>query len=275
MLLSQDSGSRDRSSMGINDHKMQEESSDDDDEKVDVGSVADLRPNFCFSGEQEVPSNGLRSKENNNETTKRDSYSLSGSFDKNRTSPTAPSPVVSSEGGPSVSVSSSFPPSHMMPYLYTSGLYLPPPPGVFLPGGNPAPFPLAGPFGQSPPTSSFHPNLLYNAHLAMSQSLFNQSYSPTSDPMKYHHQRFWPYPVVTTPVSLSGSQPVLSELRSPMSTGSPYDSSHFKCSSSPGSDGGTSSVGSSSSDLKSMENMVNGLERQQGMPVTLSTLRDK
>lgn len=65
------------------------------------------------------------------------------------------------------------------------------------------------------------------------------------------------------------------ELRSPLSSGSPYEGSHFKGSSSPGSDGGASSAGSTSSDLKSMENMVNGLERLQGMPVTLSTLRDK
>lgn len=157
-----------------------------------------------------------------------------------------------------------------MPYLYSSGLYLPPPPpGIFLPGTNTSPF---GHFVQSPSTSAFHPNLLFNAHLAM----LNQSYaSAASDPLKYHPQRFWPYPVVSTAASVPGSHPLAPELRSPLSAGSPYEPSHFKPSSSPGSDGGASSVGSSSSDLKSMENMVNGLERQQGMPVTLSTLRDK
>lgn len=105
--------------------------------------------------------------------------------------------------------------------------------------------------------------------------MLNQSYAPASDTLKYHPQRFWPYPVVSAPASLPGSQQITQELRSPLSAGSPYDGNHFKQSSSPGSDGGASSVGSSSSELKNMENMVNGLERQQGMPVTLSTLRDK
>ncbi|GFR14343.1 t-box transcription factor TBX2-B [Trichonephila clavata] len=276
MLLSQDSSSRDRSSVGMtNDHKMDDDSSDEDDEKVDVGGVADLRPNFSFSGDQEVPSNGLSTKDNNDDLSKKESSFSVSEIVRNRSSPHEQSPVIISEGGPSVSVSSSFPPSHMMPYLYSSGLYLPPPPGVFLPGGTTGPFPMTGPFGHSPSTSSLHPSLLFSAHLAMSQSLFNQSYTSTSEAMKYHHQRFWPYPVVSTPVSVPCPQPVMSELRSPISTGSSYDGSHFKCSSSPGSDGGASSVGSSSSDLKSIENMVNGLERQQGMPVTLSTLRDK
>lgn len=55
MLLSQDGGPRDRSGSGLTsgDHKMDEDTSDEDDEKVDVGSVADLRPNLCFSGDQE------------------------------------------------------------------------------------------------------------------------------------------------------------------------------------------------------------------------------
>ncbi|GFY59026.1 t-box transcription factor TBX2 [Trichonephila inaurata madagascariensis] len=248
MLLSQDSSSRDRSSMGMtNDHKMDDDSSDEDDEKVDVGGVADLRPNFSFSGDQEVPSNGLSAKDNNDDLSKKESSPFSVSeIVRNRSSPNEQSPVIISEGGPSVSVSSSFPPSHMMPYLYSSGLYLPPPPGVFLPGGTTGPFPMTGPFGHSPSASSLHPSLLFNAHLAMSQSLFNQSYTSTSEAMKYHHQRFWPYPVVSTPVSVPCPQPVISELRSPISTGSSYDGSHFKCSSSPGSDGGASSVGSSS-----------------------------
>ncbi|GFR22492.1 uncharacterized protein TNCT_457161 [Trichonephila clavata] len=223
----------------------------------------------------QMPSNGLSTKDNNDDLSKKESSFSVSEIVRNRSSPHEQSPVIISEGGPSVSVSSSFPPSHMMPYLYSSGLYLPPPPGVFLPGGTTGPFPMTGPFGHSPSTSSLHPSLLFNAHLAMSQSLFNQSYTSTSEAMKYHHQRFWPYPVVSTPVSVPCPQPVMSELRSPISTGSSYDGSHFKCSSSPGSDGGASSVGSSSSDLKSIENMVNGLERQQGMPVTLSTLRDK
>lgn len=51
MLLSQDGSSRDRSSMGMS--KMDEDSSDEDDEKVDVGGVADLRPDLHFSGDQE------------------------------------------------------------------------------------------------------------------------------------------------------------------------------------------------------------------------------
>ncbi|XP_055942254.1 T-box transcription factor TBX3-like [Argiope bruennichi] len=275
MIMSQDGSSRDRSSMGLsNDHKMDEDSSEEDDEKVDVGGVADLRPNFSFSGDQEVPSNGLNAKENNDSAAKKDSPFSADNLIRNRLSPNEP-PVIISEGGPSVSVSSSFPPSHMLPYMYSSGLYLPPPPGVFLPGSNTGHFPMPGPFGPTPSTSSLHPSLLFNAHLAMSQSLFNQSYTSTSEAMKYHQHRFWPYPVVSTPVSVPCPQPSMSELRSPMSTGSSYDGSHFKCSSSPGSDGGASSVGSSSSDLKNMENMVNGLERQQGMPVTLSTLRDK
>ncbi|GBM25794.1 hypothetical protein AVEN_188390-1 [Araneus ventricosus] len=221
-----------------------------------------------------VPSNGLSAKESNDDSSKKDSPFSADNLVRNRLSPNEP-PVIISEGGPSVSVSSSFPPSHMIPYMYSSGLYLPPPPGVFLPGSSTGPFPMPGPFGPTPSTSSLHPSLLFNAHLAMSQSLFNQSYTSTSEAMKYHQHRFWPYPVVSTPVSVPCPQPVMSELRSPMSTSSSYDGSHFKCSSSPGSDGGASSVGSSSSDLKNMENMVNGLERQQGMPVTLSTLRDK
>ncbi|GIY62346.1 uncharacterized protein CEXT_594391 [Caerostris extrusa] len=251
---------------------MDEDSSDEDDEKVDVGGVADLRPNFTFLRPR---SNGLSSKDSNDDPSKKGSSFSAENLVRNRLSPNEQQPVIISEGGPSVSVSSSFPPSHMMPYLYSSGLYLPPPPGVFLPGSATGPFPIPGPFGPAPSTSSLHPSLLFNAHLAMSQSLFNQSYTSTSEAMKYHHQRFWPYPVVSTPVSVPCPQPVVSELRSPMSTGSSYDGSHFKCSASPGSDGGASSVGSSSSDLKSIENMVNGLERQQGMPVTLSTLRDK
>ncbi|KAG8180670.1 hypothetical protein JTE90_006726 [Oedothorax gibbosus] len=267
MLMSQDGSSRDRSG-----HKMDEDSSDDDDEKVDVGGVADLRPDFNLSRDQEVPSNGLQSKDNTDEpSSRKESTTFTSSNSRS-----SPPPVIISEDGPSVSISSSFPPSHMMPYLYTSGLYLPPPPpGVFLPGpsGN---FSIPGHFGQSPSTSSFHPNLLFNAHLAMSQSLFNQSYTSTSEAMKFHHQRFWPYPPVGSVSSSCSSlhQPP-PELRSPLSSGSPYEGSHFKGSSSPGSDGGASSAGSTSSDLKSMENMVNGLERLQGMPVTLSTLRDK
>ncbi|XP_054710196.1 T-box transcription factor TBX3-like [Uloborus diversus] len=269
MLLSQDGSSRDKTGMS-SDHKMDDDSSDEEDEKVDVGGVADLQPNFCFSGDQEVPSDGLNSKEMNGDSSKRNPLPLN--FDKTQTSSKPSSPVIINESGPSVSISSSFPPSHMMPYLYSSGLYLPPPPpGMFLPGSNPPPFPLPGPFSQPPSTSSFHPSLLFNAHMALSQSIFNQSYSSTSDPLKYHPQRFWPYPIVSTPGSLPGS---IQSVVSPMSTSSPYDGTHFNRSS-PGSDGGTSSVGSSSSDLKSMENMVNGLERQQSMPVTLSTLRDK
>ncbi|XP_015925371.2 T-box transcription factor TBX3 [Parasteatoda tepidariorum] len=274
MLLSQDSTSRDRSSGGLNDsQRMDDDTSDEEDEKVDVGGVADLAPSFTFTGDQEVPSNRLRSKDTDGDSPLKESFPTN--FESNGISPNEPTPIIS-EGGPGLSISSSFPPSHMMPYLYSSGLYMPPPPpGVFLPGGNPTPFSLPGHFGQNPSTSSFHPNLLLNAHLAMSQSIFNQSYSPTTEALKYHQQRFWPYPMVTTPVSVPGPQPLAPELRSPMSTGSPYEGSHFKCSSSPGSDAGASSVGSTSSDLKSMENMVNGLERQQGMPVTLSTLRDK
>lgn len=54
MLLSHDGGSRDRSSLGMSsDPKMDDDSSDEDDEKVDVGGVADLRPNFVFNGDQE------------------------------------------------------------------------------------------------------------------------------------------------------------------------------------------------------------------------------
>lgn len=166
-----------------------------------------------------------------------------------------------------------------MPYLYSSGVYLPPPPpgGAFLPPGNATTSLFSGLFGQTPTTPTFHPNLLFNAHLAM----LNQNYSDPLSTTKYHPvpQRFWPYPVVpAAPGSSSSGTPLVPpELRSPMSAPtSPYEGSHFKPSSSPGSEGGASSVGScSSSDLKSMENMVNGLERRQGMPVTLSTLRDK
>lgn len=57
MLMSQDGNSRDRTGLTSGgDQRMEDEnemmSSDEEDEKVDVGSVADLRPNLCFS-EQE------------------------------------------------------------------------------------------------------------------------------------------------------------------------------------------------------------------------------
>ena len=61
MLLSQDGNSRDRT--GLSDHKMDDEmTSDEEDEKVDVGSAADLRPNLCFSGDQEGNEKYSRSK---------------------------------------------------------------------------------------------------------------------------------------------------------------------------------------------------------------------
>lgn len=59
MLMSQDGNSRDRTGLtsGGGDQRTEDEnemmSSEEEDEKVDVGSVADLRPNLCFSGEQE------------------------------------------------------------------------------------------------------------------------------------------------------------------------------------------------------------------------------
>lgn len=56
--MSQDGNSRDRTGLTSGgDNRTEDEnemmSSDEEDEKVDVGSVADLRPNLCFSGQQE------------------------------------------------------------------------------------------------------------------------------------------------------------------------------------------------------------------------------
>ncbi|UYV79726.1 hypothetical protein LAZ67_18000490 [Cordylochernes scorpioides] len=197
--------------------------STDEDEKVDVGGAADLQPVPCTVS-------GDEEKDSSRDFVARTPVSNGGDPLEPKLGSTGSSPVV-------------HPQPHLLPYLYPHGLYSP----FFLPGASAHPFSL-NPFAHlAQSTAAGSPNFLQLA-FAASHSLMGfpgsgDTIGPIFPGSRLKPQRFSPFSLPSR-----GSP---SGLKSPVSSDTASE------------DGAVPLPTAPSSEIKNIENMLNGLERQQ------------